>query len=153
MKNDVHLLSFLAQSFWEWEMFQIDFWEKIKSRILCSITLFFFLENPAIYEIMWENIVEPDRPQMTVCHVLIACRIPKNTNTHFHCNNCCTKAPQCYVTRTLHVSLLNRSGENLRYDLWTLKTVQLIWIKYLSPMTSVYIIKLHNTFLHLLFLE
>jgi hypothetical protein len=24
----------------------------------------FFSENPAVYEIMWKNIVEPDRPQM-----------------------------------------------------------------------------------------
>jgi hypothetical protein len=26
----------------------------------------FFPENGAVYEIMWKNIVEPDRPQMTV---------------------------------------------------------------------------------------
>ena len=39
----------------------------------------------------------------------IECLIPKATNTHseyatlivFHCNNCCTKAPQCYVMPTL----------------------------------------------------
>jgi hypothetical protein len=24
-----------------------------------------FSENSAVYEIMWENVVEPDRPQMT----------------------------------------------------------------------------------------
>jgi len=38
--------------------------EKIKTHILCSVT--FFLENNGIYEIMWENIVETDRPRMTV---------------------------------------------------------------------------------------
>jgi len=27
---------------------------------------FFFAENRAVYEIMWKNTVEPDRPQMTV---------------------------------------------------------------------------------------
>jgi len=26
----------------------------------------FFSENHAIYEIMWKNMVEPDRPQMTI---------------------------------------------------------------------------------------
>jgi hypothetical protein len=39
--------------------------EKIKTHILCSIN-FFFLENLAVYEILWKNVVEPDRPQMTI---------------------------------------------------------------------------------------
>ena len=34
--------------------------EKIKTHILCSIT--FFFENRAVHEVMWKNIVEPDRP-------------------------------------------------------------------------------------------
>jgi hypothetical protein len=38
--------------------------------------------NRAVYEIMWKNIVEPDRPQMTICRTRIACWIPKSTNTH-----------------------------------------------------------------------
>ena len=41
---------------------------------------FFFL-NRAIYEIMWKYIVEPGRPQMTIWRMLIACWIPKATNT------------------------------------------------------------------------
>jgi len=45
-------------------MFHIKFVEKIKKRILSFIT--FFFENRAVYEIMWKNIVEPDRPQMTI---------------------------------------------------------------------------------------
>ena len=36
----------------------------------------------ALYEIMWKNIVEPDRPQTTVWCMCIACWIPKATNTH-----------------------------------------------------------------------
>jgi hypothetical protein len=39
-----------------------------------------FFEHRAVYEIMWKNTVEPDRPQMTIWH--IACSIPKTTNTH-----------------------------------------------------------------------
>jgi hypothetical protein len=38
--------------------------EKIKTHVLCSVT--FFVESLAVYEIMWENRLEPDRPQMTV---------------------------------------------------------------------------------------
>jgi hypothetical protein len=34
------------------------------------------------YEIMWKNIVEPGRPQMTIWRMHIACWIPKATNTH-----------------------------------------------------------------------
>ena len=40
--------------------------EEIKTRILCSITFFFLFENHAVYEIMWKNMVELDRPQMTI---------------------------------------------------------------------------------------
>jgi len=40
------------------------FAEKFKINNLCSIT--FFLENRAIYELMWKIIVVLDRPQMTI---------------------------------------------------------------------------------------
>jgi hypothetical protein len=43
---------------------------------------FFFFENFAVCEIMWKNIVELGRPQMTVWRMRIACWIPKATNTH-----------------------------------------------------------------------
>jgi len=38
--------------------------ENQNTHILCSVT--FFRENPAFYEIMLKNIVEPDRSQMAV---------------------------------------------------------------------------------------
>jgi hypothetical protein len=41
-----------------------------------------FFENRAVYEIKWQNIVQPDRPQMTTWRTRIACCIPKATNTH-----------------------------------------------------------------------
>ena len=54
-------------------MFQTKVVEKIKTHILCSITSTPPpSENLAVYETMWENIVEPDRPQMTKCRVRIA---------------------------------------------------------------------------------
>ena len=67
--------------FLESEIFQTKAVEKIKTHILCSVT-FFFLENLAIYEKMWKNIVERGRPQMTIWQMRIACWIPKATNTH-----------------------------------------------------------------------
>jgi hypothetical protein len=44
-------------------MFETEVSEKIKLHVLCSIT---FSENLAAYEIMWKNMIEPDRPQMTI---------------------------------------------------------------------------------------
>jgi hypothetical protein len=42
----------------------------------------FFFEILALYEIMWKNTVEPNRLQMTVWRMRIACWIHKATNTH-----------------------------------------------------------------------
>ena len=39
-------------------------------------------QNRAIYEIMWKNIVERGRPQMTIWRVRILCWLPKATNQH-----------------------------------------------------------------------
>jgi len=59
-------------------MFQTKVVHKIKTHILCSVT---FFENRAVYEIMWENIVERSRSQMTIWRMRIACWITKTTNT------------------------------------------------------------------------
>ena len=47
-----------------------------------------------VKNIMWENTVQPDRPQMTMWRVRIACWIPKATSTRniqylllFHVND------------------------------------------------------------------
>jgi hypothetical protein len=42
-----------------------------------------FSKNHAIYEIMWENMIQPDRPQMTILYstcALCACWITKGTD-------------------------------------------------------------------------
>jgi hypothetical protein len=44
--------------------------------------VFLFLENLVFYEIMRKKYVQPDRPQMTIWRVSIACWICKATNTH-----------------------------------------------------------------------
>jgi len=51
-----------------------------KSEHISSPIIFFF-ENRADYGIMWKNIWEACRPQMTVWRMRIACWIPKATNT------------------------------------------------------------------------
>jgi hypothetical protein len=64
-------------------MFQTKGAEKIKTHILCSVfLLFFFFENRAVYEIMWKNIAESDRPQMAIWRTRIACWIRKATDTY-----------------------------------------------------------------------
>jgi len=50
--------------------FSDKFVDKIKTRILCPN---FFPKNRVVYGIMWKNLVQPDRPQMTSWHMRIAC--------------------------------------------------------------------------------
>jgi hypothetical protein len=54
--------------------------EKIITRVLCSIILFFF-EKRAVYEIMWKNTAQRGRPQMTMWRTRW---ITQTTNTHTH---------------------------------------------------------------------
>jgi len=44
-----------------------------------------FPENRAVYEIMWKNSVQPDRPHMTMWRMRLACWIPNATETHSEC--------------------------------------------------------------------
>jgi hypothetical protein len=84
--------------------------EKIKTHFIFSN---FFFENRVFYEIMLKNIVEQDRPQMTIWHTRIACWIPKATNKHseflmrFHCNNNRTK--RLNVTLYVRASVVSTS--------------------------------------------
>ena len=39
-------------------------------------------EHRTVYEIMWKNIVEPDRPQLTIWHMRIACWVTEAEDTH-----------------------------------------------------------------------
>ena len=104
-------------------MLQTKAVENIKTHILCSVT---FFEYRAVYEIMWKNIVERGRRQMTIWRVRIACWVTKGIHTHTHthtlslslwriCNtNCCattmvarTHARYTYSTlRVLAVAML-----------------------------------------------
>ena len=60
-------------------MFRIKLVQKIKTRILCSITSFF--ENHTDDEIMCKHFVEPGDPRVTIGRMRIACGITKASNT------------------------------------------------------------------------
>jgi hypothetical protein len=42
----------------------------------------FLFENRAFCKIMWKNIIQQGRPQMTIWRMRIACWITKDTHTH-----------------------------------------------------------------------
>jgi len=78
MKTNMHVWSYPAHFFVEWERFQKNVVEKIKTDISCLIA--FFPESRAVYEIMWKNTA--DRSEMAIWRMRITCRIPKATNIH-----------------------------------------------------------------------
>ena len=53
--------------------------ENQKTRSLFRIV---FPNNRTVYEIMWKSTVQPDRPQMTIRRMCIACWMTKATDTH-----------------------------------------------------------------------
>jgi len=71
MKTKVHFLSYLAHFFLEWEICQ-NYRENQSTQFI----IFISKKKCAIYEIMWENIVELSRQQMAIWHMHIACWIP-----------------------------------------------------------------------------
>jgi hypothetical protein len=77
----------------------------------------FFFKKSAICDIMWKNILETGRPQVTVWCMRIACCIPKTTNVHteyvtlllFQGLIGCMNAPHCYTCVACFVISLYRS--------------------------------------------
>jgi hypothetical protein len=47
---------------------------------LSTFSNYFFFENRNLYEIMWKNIVEAERPEMKIWRVHISLCLPKATN-------------------------------------------------------------------------
>jgi len=68
----------------------------------------FFLENRAVYKIMWKNIVDPDRSQMIIQRMRISCWIIKATKTLRICNNYCFSTATMVARRRLNVTLYVR---------------------------------------------
>ena len=59
-------------------MFQTEFVEKFNTRFIFGN----FFENSDVYEIMWKNIIEPQRLQMTKWRMRFACWKHKATNAY-----------------------------------------------------------------------
>jgi len=89
--------------------------EKIKTHILCPVNYIFF-ENCGVNEIMWKNIVEPGRPQMTIWRMHIACCLHIDPGyvilIAFPLQQLLHKRASilCYSTRTLPDLLLSQSA-------------------------------------------
>ena len=103
----------LLQFFLERQHFSQKSCREIKTHILGSVTL--FRKPYRLWANVEKNMMQPDRPPMTIrrmriaCWMGIACWIPKATDTHSeyvtlisHCNNGCTNAPQCYIILRVH---------------------------------------------------
>ena len=66
MKTNTNFWSYIARVL-KWKMFQTKNVEKIKIYFMFNYFLPPPPESRAVYEIMWKNILGPDRPQMTIC--------------------------------------------------------------------------------------
>jgi hypothetical protein len=104
MQTDIHFWSYLAQFCLEWKVFQIKLYRKSRHTIYARWA---FCENPTVYVMMWENIVEPDRPQTTMWPKHLTCWIPKATNTL--CFSTTTTVARTRPNVTLHSHCLSCS--------------------------------------------
>ena len=99
MKTYVHLWSYLAEYLLERETFQTKVLGKLNN--IFYIQYFFpptSPDNRAVYELMWKNMVEMDRPQITICNTAHAlCMLGTLSYRHtcaFHGNSGFWNAPQ-----------------------------------------------------------
>ena len=102
---------YLAEIYSEWKIFQTKVVDKIKTHVLCSMSI-----SPNIV-CLWDvekNMVEPERPQVTLWR-RFGCWISKATRTHtqkyviliaFPRPEWFANAPLCYVIRTLSVLII-----------------------------------------------
>jgi hypothetical protein len=97
-----------------------------QTRAAGSITFLFF-ENRALDEIMWKNVVEPDRPRMTIWRMRNACCITKATNTHSE-----------YVVLIAFPlqQRLDERASKLRYTYSTLTVWKIYWCCFLLLLTT-----------------
>ena len=63
-------------------LYLIDNARSNKNHVYIYLTFKPFFLNRVVYEIIWKNIVQPDRPHMTIWRMSCACWIPKATDTH-----------------------------------------------------------------------
>jgi hypothetical protein len=83
--------------------------EKHNTDISCLITFLFF-ENLAVYDVMWKNIVDPDRPQMTIWYGEWALHAVCPQNKYTYCFSTATMVARSRLNVTLYVHCLSRSS-------------------------------------------
>jgi len=103
-----------------------------------------------LHEIMWNNIVRSNRPQMKIKRMRIARWIPKTTNTHSKvCNPCCFPTTTIVARKRLIVTLyvhclssyLNSCHFVLKLSqLWILKHFSCNYMPLFGPGSSVGIV-------------
>ena len=81
LKTNIHLLAYVVQVF----IFQTKFADKIETQISYSNHPPLFLKKLCCLWDTYKNIVQPDRPQMTVWRTRISCWIPKATDIDSEC--------------------------------------------------------------------
>jgi hypothetical protein len=79
MKTLSRLWHYLTEFFLEWEIFQMEVVEDIKTHILYFVP---FLYNCSVYEMKPKNVVEP--AEATNDNMRFACRVSKATRSHAH---------------------------------------------------------------------
>jgi hypothetical protein len=83
-----------------------------------------FEKNRAVYEIMWKITVEPDRPQMTIWRMRIACRTTKAKHTHTHTHIHTISNNYCFSTATM----VERTRHNVTF-MRTLSALSVLYIR------------------------
>ena len=96
-------------------MFQTKFVEKIKTHNLCSVTSPPLPRNRTVCKIMWKNIVERGRLQMTIWRMRVAFKVTKATNTHseyviLHCFSTTPTVARTHLRATLYAHCLSCFG-------------------------------------------
>jgi hypothetical protein len=126
VKSYVNLQSYLSHFLW-WEIFQTRVVEKIRTHISCSIPS---SRNCSVYEIMWKNTSEPDRPQITIRRMRITCAI---TQAYMHTLRLCNTyrfSTATVVTQTRLITLYINCLSCLFCGLPTMfsyRSVNIVW--------------------------
>ena len=100
MKTNIYFLSYITHFFLEWEMFQINVVEEIKTHILCSITS--FRKSWLLWDMWKKSVVGPTTDNNIIWCKHIACWITKTTNTHSQCAILNCFSTEMMVARTCH---------------------------------------------------
>ena len=64
--SEVQYIFFIVSRSFLIRTINVTDWSFIENQIIYFVLSKFFFENRAVYNIMWENILELDRPQMTI---------------------------------------------------------------------------------------